>query len=358
MALIVDGVQGISVWQAHEEPRFAVPPQNWDISDQTIELALINNMPDLALEDTEMQFFQLLERASQDLPVRLRLFSLPHIPRRGDAQTRVSNLYFSINDLWTRPFDAAIITGTEPRKADLRQEPYWPDLADVLDWAEKNTASTILSCLAAHAAVLHSDGIRRQPLTEKRFGVFEVRTAGESVLIAEAGDVLRCPHSRWNEVSNEDLISCGYDVLTQSECAGVDLFVKKKIESLFVHFQGHPEYGTVTLLKEYRRDVRRFLRGERPAYPSMPLGYLDVSAMDALFNFQKSAEATSSEELMLQFPMAFAVQSLRNTWQQLAANIYRNWLTYIALKKRRRPRFSGVSPRIHSPASRHGQELV
>ena len=65
------------------------------------------------------------------------------------------------------------MTGTEPRQPDLRQEPYWSALTEVLDWAERNTASTILSCLAAHAGVLHSDGILRQPLDDKQFGVFE-----------------------------------------------------------------------------------------------------------------------------------------------------------------------------------------
>src|SRR5581483_8873837 len=124
-----------------------------------------------------LQFFQLLDQACDDLPVRLRLFSLPNIPRGDQAKRRLSNSYFGINDLWTQPFDAVIITGTEPRKADLRQEPYWPALVDVLDWAEENTASTILSCLAAHAAVLHADGIPRQLLPEKRCGVFEVRAA-------------------------------------------------------------------------------------------------------------------------------------------------------------------------------------
>ena len=47
----------------------------------------------------------------------------------------------------------------------------------------------------------------------------------------------------------------------------MDSFVKKKKRSLFVHFQGHPEYGAQTLLKEYRRDIKRFLRAERETIP-------------------------------------------------------------------------------------------
>jgi homoserine O-succinyltransferase len=49
------------------------------------------------------------------------------------------------------------------------------------------------------------------------------------------------PHSRWNEIPEEALLACGYRVLTRSEDAGVDAFVKQR-NSLFVFFQGHPEY--------------------------------------------------------------------------------------------------------------------
>ena len=48
-----------------------------------INIALINNMPDTALEDTESQFFQLLSSGAGNIPVRLTLYSIPGIPR-GD----------------------------------------------------------------------------------------------------------------------------------------------------------------------------------------------------------------------------------------------------------------------------------
>ena len=66
-----------------------------------------------------------------------------------------------------------IVTGTEPHQPNLRDEPYWGLMAEVFDWAEQNTSSTVLSCLAAHASVLHSDGISRHRLPDKQFGVFK-----------------------------------------------------------------------------------------------------------------------------------------------------------------------------------------
>ena len=148
---------------------------------------------------------------------------------------------------------------------------------------------TVLSCLAAHASVLHSDGIKRYPLGDKQFGVFEYRRVGSHALGAHAGNRWRFPHSRWNEVRTAELASCGYTVLGLSEDAGVDLFVKKKRNSLFVYFQGHPEYETLTLLKEYRRDTRRFLQGITETYPSMPEGYLNAAATGLLNEFQRHA---------------------------------------------------------------------
>ncbi len=193
-----------------------------------VRIALINNMPDSALEDTEIQFYELLDAAAGDIPISLKLFSLPELPRSDVGQHHVNNFYFNINELLNGRFDGVIMTGTEPRQPNLRDEPYWPVLTKVLDWAETNTASTVLSCLAAHAGVLHSDGIPRHKLSDKQFGVFEYKKIRDHALTADGENAMRIPHSRWNEVRADALDSCGYEVLVQSAQAGVDLFVKKK----------------------------------------------------------------------------------------------------------------------------------
>jgi homoserine O-succinyltransferase len=296
---------------------------------ECIKIAFINNMPDAALEDTELQFFELLDTAAEDSPVLLKLFSLPKIPRSDRGQGHLNSFYFGIEDLFSSRFDGVIITGTEPRQPNLRDEPYWSALADVLDWAEENTASTVLSCLAAHAGVLHSDGIGRHPLDDKQFGVFDDRRVSDHVLTSETSEPMRFPHSRWNEVREDALTSCGYSVLTKSAEAGVNLFVKKKKKSLFVHFQGHPEYASGTLLKEYRRDVRRFLRRERPTYPKMPHGYFSAAAAKILDEYQTTALSHPHEELMATFPAAAMDDESESAWLSAAARVYRNWLQYV-----------------------------
>jgi homoserine O-succinyltransferase/O-acetyltransferase len=302
-------------------------------SDGRLRIALVNNMPDSALEDTEAQFVELLSAASPELSVELMLFSIPTVPRGGQAQERLKELYSSLPELLCSHFDGVIITGTEPRELDLRKEPYWNELAAVLDWAEEFSYSAVLSCLCAHAGVLHSDGILRRRLTDKRFGVFVEAKTCIHPLTDSVSDPICLPHSRWNDLPVEKLTACGYTILTQADETGAGFFVKQKKESLFVHFQGHPEYGERTLLKEYRRDVRRFLVQERETYPSLPKGYFDERAEELLIEFREDALRNRYEALMEKFPGNCIGKSLQKTWRSSSVAIFRNWLHFIAGKR-------------------------
>lgn len=350
MPLIVDGGKIPTHWAERKKSQSAVCA-DLGVGARYIKIALINNMPDPALEDTELQFFELLDAASGDLPVLLKLYSLAGIPRTDRGTPHLNKFYFHVDDLWNDRFDALIMTGTEPHQPNLQQEPYWLGMVKVLQWAEENTTSTILSCLAAHAGVLYSDGIERHRLDDKQFGVFEFGKPAEHLLTRGSAQAVRFPHSRWNEVRGEDLVTCGYTLLSQSSQAGVDTFIKRKRKSLFVHFQGHPEYGQHTLFKEYRRDVRRYLRNEQETYPSMPQGYFGIDAADLLSKFRDVALANRQEEVMVNFPEE-AVGGVERTWGRSAISIYRNWLCYVISKKNEAAAFPAVAQYHGTPRKR------
>jgi homoserine O-succinyltransferase len=299
---------------------------------ECVRLGLVNNMPDPALQATEQQFVKLLDSASEGTLINLSLYSLPNVLRTDWGQSYLDRSYRNIDTLWNSHLDGLIVTGTEPRAPNLRDEPFWAGLAEVLDWAEENTISTILSCLAAHAAVLHIDGIGRAALDDKRFGVFEQTKVSEHPMLEGAPSRLRFPHSRWNEIKEDALISRGYTILTKSAEAGVDTFAKQR-KSLFIFFQGHPEYEGRTLLGEYRRDIGRFLRGERATYPNMPQGCFNEETVAAFIAFQQEAISDRREERLASFPTVLATRILKNTWQSAARRIYRNWLSYISSQK-------------------------
>jgi homoserine O-succinyltransferase len=342
MALIIEGGRVPPRW-AERKRRPLGTVESYAAGAECVRVAFINNMPDAALEDTEMQFFELLEAASGDVLVCVSLYSLSGVPRGERGQQHLSNFYSSTAELFGHRFHGMVMTGTEPKQANLRNEPYWSALANVIDWAENNTVSTILSCLAAHAGVLYSDGINRHPLSDKQFGVSAFNKSTSHQLTSGTEDLIRFPHSRWNEVRADDLAACGYTVLTQSADDGVDSFTKKKKRSLFVYFQGHPEYHGHTLLKEYRRDLKRFVRAERETYPTMPTGYFDAASTRLVREFRDLVLPDRREELMEGFPEAVLAGSLQNTWRSSATAIYRNWLHYVVSNKSDMPEFSAVT---------------
>lgn len=300
-----------------------------------IEIGLFNNMPDAALEATERQFIALIEAAASDTTIRLRLFALPGVPRSARAQRHLSQFYCRPDQLEGGGIDALIVTGTEPRAPALADEPYWPALATLIDWAERNTISTIWSCLAAHAAVHHLDRVPRHRLAEKCFGVLDCVKAADHPLTDGMARSLAVPHSRWNELREDDLVSRGYDVLTRLPQGGVDMFARQR-DSLFVFFQGHPEYEAATLLGEYRRDVARFLRRQIETCPSPPRGCFDEATAEALTRWHTRAIAERREAVLADFPVAAAQRGLRNGWRPAALRIYRNWLAVVASRKERR----------------------
>ena len=112
----------------------------------------------------------------------------------------------------------------------------------------------------------------------------------------------------------------------------------KQRKSLFVFFQGHPEYEADTLLLEYRRDIKRFLRRESDVYPQIPKGYTNPAWTD----FGKRALSDRREEIIGDFPSAPATGAITNTWRKDAVRIYRNWLQYLVERKGRT-----IQPQIH-----------
>jgi len=313
------------------------PAENEFRSANCVTVGLINNMPDAAVESTERQFMDLIRAASSKTIVRLLLFSMPEIPRAETVRQELVGRYRDIAALWDAQLDGLIVTGTEPRMRNLKHEPYWPTLAQVVDWAREHTASTIWSCLAAHAAVLHVDGVERRPLAGKLFGVFDCAPAASHPMTADVTADLRVPHSRYNDLPEEALADCGYRILTRSPTAGVDMFARQD-KSFHLFLQGHPEYEGKTLLREYRRDVGRYLRREREDYPAMPLDYFTGEAVAIAAAFRERALVDRREHLIASFPMGDLEAGLDNPWRACAVGIYQKWLEYLSGRKAdRRP---------------------
>jgi homoserine O-succinyltransferase/O-acetyltransferase len=297
-----------------------------------IVIGLVNNMPDAALRTTEQQVRNLLARAAGELPVSLRVFSLPELPRSEAGRAHVGQFHEPVEALWTSQINALIVTGTEPKAVTLEDEPYWPTLMRLADWAEEHTISTIWSCLAAHAAAHYLDGVERQPLAGKLCGVFDCEKATDHPLV-DGGPPRWCvPHSRYNELPEAALVRAGYRILTRSPQVGADMFIKEG-KSLFLFLQGHPEYDTTALFGEYRRDIRRFLAGDSDCYPKLPHGYFNRATEAAMLAFRERVLRQRDIALLPSFPAAEAGRQLTDPWRSVATRLYANWLTYLVERR-------------------------
>lgn len=296
-------------------------------ADRVLTIGLVNNMPDAALRATERQFMRLLTAAAGDIRILFHCFSLPSMQRSQSAKWRVDSHYTDIADIDRLNVDGLIVTGAEPGAAALPETTFWRDLTDIVDWARRNTRSTIWSCLAAHAAVLHLDGIERRRLDAKCSGIYTCYKASRHFLTDSLPSPFRVTHSRLNEVHDDDLIARGYQLLTRSPQCGVDMFAKH-LGSHFIFLQGHPEYEALSLEREYLRDISRFLGGERDTYPAIPVDYFDAETEQRLADFAKRAKVERRPALSTDLPER-TLRPDRPT-DATAALLLCNWLHYLA----------------------------
>ena len=292
-----------------------------------LHIGFLNMMPDAALEATERQFIRLVGGCNRIAQFYVYPFSLDGLPRSGDTLAYIDRYYSRFEQIRESGLDALIITGANVANPSLDQEPFWEPLMEVVDWARDNVASSLYSCLATHAVLKRFYGIERQPLPEKRWGVFSHRVAWPGhPLLRGINTRFDVPHSRFNDISRRQIEDAGLSVLVEGDEGGVHMAVSPdQFRAIF--FQGHPEYDTNSLLKEYKREVLRYLDGELPHAPAYPAHYFDEQAKSAARRFLEQAERAARKGESLPDDLEATVsQRLDNTWGDTAKAIINNWL--------------------------------
>jgi len=313
-----------------------------------LHLGLLNMMPDAAIEATERQFYRLVGESNPIAQFYLHPFTLAQLERGPWASEHVARFYDSFEQLRGEGLDALIITGANVSHSDLAQEPFWGPLIDVIDWALENVTSVLCSCLATHAVLQFRYGQRRRGLGFKRWGVYPHRVVDRAhPLVNDVNTRFDVPHSRFNDISRAQFEAAGLHVLAESAEAGVHLAVSED-RFRVVFFQGHPEYDTVSLLKEYKREVVRFARGEREDYPPFPDNYFRSRARAILDEHREQLRAArAAGEIPPELPEKLMVPLLDNTWHDTAEAVVGNWmgLVYqITHSERKLPFMEGIDP--------------
>jgi homoserine O-succinyltransferase/O-acetyltransferase len=293
--------------------------------ESSVSVGLLNLMPDAALRAADRQFVRLLSAAAAEIDLWVYPFTVAAESRSEEARQHISDHYSTFADVREQGLDALIVTGANPAQDDLEQETFWGGLVDVLDWATDSTRSILCSCLATHVVLQKYRGVKRTRLPQKRWGVYSHRILKEHTLLEGLDDPVEAPHSHWYDVTREEMESIGLTVVLESEEAGVHMAVDD--DDSYVFFQGHPEYDEISLLKEYRRELGRFWRGERVDYPPVPEHYFGEVALALLEEYRPVLEKAKRKGVR---PPLLDEEALlpdeTHVWQRQGKVIYRNWL--------------------------------
>jgi homoserine O-succinyltransferase len=295
-----------------------------------LHVGLLNMMPDAALSTTERQFIRLIGNCNRIAQFYVHPFSLPGLQRSEATQAYIDRYYSTFEAVRRDGLDALIITGANVASPTLGDEPFWDPLRQVVDWAAERVTSVLCSCLASHALLSHFHGIDRVPLAKKRWGVYSHRVADpDHPLLRDLNTRFDVPHSRHNAITPRQFREAGLTVLAESDEGDVHVAVSAD-QFRYVYLQGHPEYDTGSLLKEYLREVRRHFSGEVDELPSHPENYFSPVAAEIVEAYLTAARASHARgDDLPPFPERAVVRALDNTWGDTGKALFNNWLGWV-----------------------------
>ena len=234
-----------------QENIFVMPQDRAMTQDiRPLEIVLLNLMPTKIV--TETQLSRLL--GNTPLQVNLELMHTSSHVSKNTSQEHMLTFYKSFEELKHRKFDGMIITGAPVEKMEFEDVDYWPELCEIMEWSKTHVHSTFHICWGAQAGLYYHYGIKKYPLDEKLFGVFEHKVDHpKAILLRGFDDVFYAPHSRHTTVRREDIEKVwDLRIIASSPEAGVYAVQTKFGRQIFV--TGHSEYDPDTLKKEYLRD--------------------------------------------------------------------------------------------------------
>jgi homoserine O-succinyltransferase len=220
-----------------------------------LRVAILNLMPTKIV--TETQFLRLL--GNSPLQVDVTLLHMASHRAKNVSADHLINHYKSFAQVRRQKFDGLVVTGAPVEDLPFEDVDYWPELVEIMDWAESNVFTSLFICWGAQAGLYHYYGIPKYPLPEKMFGVFPHRILEPyHELLRGFDDIFLAPHSRHTEIRRADIERVPQLViLAESNEAGIHILASRDGLKTFV--TGHSEYDPLTLKEEYERDLAKGL---------------------------------------------------------------------------------------------------
>ena len=256
-----------------------------------LKVLLLNLMPTKIVTETQI----LRKLSNTPLQIEIELLRTISHEAKNVSEQHLETFYTDFAAVKNNHYDGMIITGAPVERLDFEEVDYWDELCEIMAWSQTHVHSTFHICWGAQAGIFFHYGVPKRELAQKRLGVFVHNVIKpNSPLMRGFDDTFMAPHSRYTEVSAQDIAeNPQLEILAQSNVAGV--YLAKSVDSRNFFVFGHPEYDADTLKNEYLRDAAS---GVNTALPENYFPHNDPS------------------------------QQPHATWRAHAQLLYTNWLNY------------------------------
>lgn len=230
---------------------------------RALKILILNIMPVKVTTETQI----LRHLSNSPLQVDVEFLKVSTHTSKNTSNEHLEAFYKSFDEVRLHKYDGMIITGAPVEQMRFEDVDYWDELAEIMEWTKANVTNTFHICWGAQAGLYYHYGIKKYPLADKMFGIFDHHIVGNpnEPLLRGFDDVFKAPHSRHTAVRREDVLACeGLDLLAESDEAGVYIAVSKDRRQIFV--TGHSEYDRDTLAGEYARDLGKGLAINKPEH--------------------------------------------------------------------------------------------
>ncbi len=281
-----------------------------ELNQQIRHVGLVNIMPSPAFKQTEMQFILPLQYASGDTIVVPHFMTLDGIPRDDypEIQKRIEENYLTLKTGemdGISKLDGLIISGANIIAEDLTSHKIYESFKNLVNWTKSDDGprSTIYSCMSTHLYMLLEHGKKRRHFDDKKcWGVYKHDVVNHNHPLTKGMEnTVDIPHSRWNDISEQQFRDAGIDVLIKSKEVGVHMAATPDGSAIF--HQGHPEYDAISLALEWTRDlnttIAEHLGNKRTPWPPFPDNYFKDNALllaQAHFDRVKDGHYNTSEK--------------------------------------------------------------
>ena len=280
-----------------QENVFVMSEERADSQDiRPLKILILNLMPTKIA--TETQILRLLSNTPLQVDVEL-MQTVTHVAK-NTSQEHLTKFYKSFDEVKHEKFDGMIVTGAPVEQMEFEEVDYWDELCSIFEWAKTNVYSTFYIFWGAQAGLYYHYGLKKYPLKEKMFGIFEHQPLDLfHPLMRGIDDKYYVPHSRHTEIRMDDIAKIKeLQVLSYSAQSGVHLLSDMECRNFFS--TGHSEYDADTLATEYFRDKNKGLDIQIP------------------FNYFPDNDTTKKPPI---------------TWRSTGILLFTNWLNYFVYQR-------------------------